>query len=378
MLLPRLELSDALRRRRLSSADRELLTHAACASDLAAFVNETSTSSPPGRGLARLLEEIFSQVTPDTLHHINSHVRNAISCRWPGIGRSLIPYRWDERTAIAGTLLAYNQPSASEATLYGWLRSTSYDYNFAVCFFPAAYWHACKHWPFDKVRMPYARHGVEVQRELHAEIQQGLSLEDSDLALVGEGALGRRLTASLPARPSPEDLSSTYGFKDEFVKLAYRRRGGTLLRELPRPPQDSLFDHLDRCEFLERFPLIKIDRAGFADLARSLDLPSWRAWTKAASVFEQAPEDAPPHGPERFAHVVSSVRVLGTMEDDRPLTLESHTARMLTQITAEATARLLGKGDWQRFTQAAEILELPDNWLHISEAIARSIPPAQA
>ncbi|MFH1749105.1 MAG: helix-turn-helix transcriptional regulator [Planctomycetota bacterium] len=377
VLLPRLELGDVHRRRRLSSADRELLTHAACASDMAAFVNETEASPPPGRGLVRFLEDVFSQVTPDLLRHINGHVRGAIDSRCPRGVRPSVPYRWDERTAIASTLLDYNRPSASEAALYGWIRSTSYDYNFAACFFPAAYWHTCKHWPFDKVRMPYARHGAEVQHELHSEIQQGLSLEDFDLALIGEGTLGRRLIASPPARPSPEDLSSTYGFKDEIVKLAYRRRGGTLLPELPRPPQDSLFDHLDRCELLERFPLIKIDRAGFADLARGLDLPSWRAWTKAAPVFEQAPEDVPPHSSERFAHVVSSVRVLGTMEDDRLSTLESHTARMLSQITAEAVARLLGKGDWQRFTQAAEVLELPDNWLCVAEAIARSTPPAQ-
>jgi len=41
-----------------------------------------------------------------------------------------------------------------------------------------------------------------------------------------------------------------------------------------------------------------------------------------------------------------------------------------------AAARVLGRGDWERFVQAAEILELPDNWRRIAEAMAHR-PPTQ-
>jgi hypothetical protein len=247
----------------------------------------------------------------------------------------------------------------------------SYDYNFAVCLFPPVYWQACRHWPFDKVFMPYARHGPVVQHRLHAEIQKGLALEDFDRSLIGEGALGTDITAARATRPSPEELAADSISAQERVELIWRYPSGTIRPEGPRPPQDSVFDHLDRCEFLERFPLIKIDRAGFAELARGLDLPSWAAWVKHAAVTWRIADDRPPCSAERFAHVVSGVRLVGDADEDRPSTLDSHAARMLTQITAEAAARLLGRGDWHGFARAAEVLELPDTWQRVADAIAQ-------
>ena len=256
------------------------------------------------------------------------------------------------------------------------MTNAAFDYNFAVCIFPAVYWHACRHWPLQKTLIPYARRGEPAQRRLHAAIQGGLSLEDFDCYLIGQGPIGAEITATPPARPSPEDLPPR-GFTDEdWVKLIYRRSGGTMLPELPRPPQDAVFDHLDRCEFLERFPLMKIDRAGFADLARSLNLPSWRTWVETARAL-QIGDDRPPCNPERFAQVVSGVRIAGDMSDDRPHTLDSHAARVFSQLTAEAAARLLGRGDWPRFIQAAEILELPGAWRRVARAISdRATPPS--
>jgi transcriptional regulator with XRE-family HTH domain len=110
VLLPRLALDDTLRRRRLSESDRELIRCATAASDLAAFVTEIEGGSSPGRGLARLLEETFGQVVPETLDYINGEVKNAVGCRWPSDARPPRPYRWNERSAIASTLLSYNRP----------------------------------------------------------------------------------------------------------------------------------------------------------------------------------------------------------------------------------------------------------------------------
>ena len=361
--LPRLELPRMLESRRpLGERDRDLLRQAAESADIVSFSSDTPESPSPGRGLTRLLEETFAAATVDDVQHIERVVVNATYMRKLGDA-----YRWHERWFVVWMLRAWNRPAVSEWELFQRVHKTSYDYAFAACFFPAIYWHACSVWPFDKIIMPHAKCGERTQRRLYSEVRAGITIETLDAALIGLGELGSDVVDSPAARPSPWSIGDPY--LPEWVETTLRTTNAT--HRLTGPPMlvDAVFDHLDRCEFLERFPFIKVDRLGFAELARSLKLPSWPAWVTQVSGLTKIGDDQPPRSPERFAGVLFDGRTR-TMSDDDPDTLDSYTARRVTAETALAVARKLGTGDWKCVANAARALELGGNWLAVVEALA--------
>lgn len=372
VLLPRLQLGDMLAGKRpLSEPDRELIQQAANAPDIVSFVQAAAETPPPSRRLAKRLEATFHDVSPDAVAHLQRNIKNAISTSrpWGPNYPAGVPYRWDERWAVGSALLSFNRPERTEVELFNYLHRYGFDYNFAVCFFPAVYWHACHDWPFEKVVMPYARRPPDVQRRLYDATRTRLSVEDLAATLIGAGSLGAGLARIPPGRPSPNIAAGAAG--EDWVELAVRGKGRTFFPTGPAPPTDALFDHLDRCEFLGRFPLVKIDRAGFSHLARSLELPSWTAWTDFVAERWNWPLDQPPRSRERFQHVIPDIRRRDADEDE-PKTLDSYIARRLSEEAAESMARLLGKGDWQRAAAAARSLGFRPAWLQLTEALANA------
>ena len=374
VMLPRLQLGDFLHGKPgLHDDGRELIALAAAARDIATFTDQTSSASPPGPALRRRIEETFNDALPDDIAHLQWVVSADLNERRShGAGRDRgLTYRWNQRWAFARLLLAFNRPPQPEAKLYDYVHDYGFDYSFAVSFFPLVYWHSCRAWPFEKVLMPYARHGSDVQRQLYDAARSGLPLDDFDRVLIGVGELGAALARQPPARPSPEDLPEPEG--RDWVRLVIRTPGRTHWPTSPRPIVDSVFDHLDRCEFLDRFPLLKVDRQHTADLARSTTLPSWTAWTDYVSHRKSFPPDQPPLSADRFPSVLWRFREREGTEDE-PATLDSFIARRLTEEAADALARLLGRGRFAQALSGAQLLELHPAWLGVLRALAGDTP----
>ena len=388
VLLPRLEFAAHLAdHRRLPAPDHELLAVAAVAPDLISFVRRATDLPAPGAKLRRLLEETFRDAPPDAVADLQEGLCWALRAgTFPSREVPLVHrYRWDERWCIARTLLRFNRPAQPEYALYEYVHSAQFDYSFAVAYFPAVFWHACHVWPFDKLFNPYARACDGIQRRLYEEVRAGLSLDGTAAALVGRSALGVELGLALPSRPSPEEEvpGELAGLRrvpqpgGERVEITLPVNGGTVKFTGSRPPVDLLFDHLDRCALLERFPLIKIDRESFTGLGRSLNHPAWTAWTEHLAHDWQLPADAPPLSRQRFDSILCQCRSWSPQED-RPETLDSLLCRHVTEEAAFAMARMLGRGDWPAAARAAEALALSPEWLRIVRAIAAQRPTDEA
>ncbi len=383
VLLPRLQLADLLKRKRpLGTNDQDLIRRAVQAPDMASFVEDVASAPGPARGLASLLEDVFHAVPPADIAPLQRRLHNILNSRKHGD-----VYLWDERWGAALTLLSFNRPPLPETLLFEYVHHWTFDYSFAVCFFPALYWQACRLWPFEKAVIPYAARGSDVQRRLYDAVAAGMSLSDLDRALLGQGALGEEIRNSPRARPSPEDREEVAADGEIWVELPLQTKPGHVTRSQGRrPPTDAVFDHLDRCEFLERFPIIKVDRASFGDLARSISLPSWHAWTdfirRRTTTHTGTPstvftDEAAPLSPERFVSVLFHFHQRLASEPD-PYTLDSHLARIIVEQAAQAMARRLGKRDWPAVAAAAKILGLPQDWQRVVDALARRHPDSDS
>jgi transcriptional regulator with XRE-family HTH domain len=369
VLLPRLRLVDVLDgKSRGIVHDRNLLIQAAEAADITTFAAQVAAESRPGPALRRLLEDSFGGAPPDVIQLVHRHVQNELFSRNPhGLGSPFAkPYRWDHRWAIARVLVGHYRPGFPEVQLYDFIQLAGFDYNFAACLFPAAFWHACRVWPFEKVVLPEGRPERNVQRRLYDAVRDGLSLKAFAANLVGQGDFGAELSRVAPVRQSPEDVEPN---TSESVMLTLQRGGR--IHELTgrRPPTDLIFDHLDRCTFLDRFPLIKLDRSGFAELARSLDLPSWTVWAEFVATHWRFPENQPPRSPERFESVIFDQKSRDATED-APSTLDSYVLRRIVDEVGDGIARLLGVGNWSAALQVSKAAGIRPAWLQIVQALA--------
>lgn len=132
---------------------------------------------------------------------------------------------------------------------------------------------------------------------------------------------------------------------------------------------DLIFDHLDRCEFLDRFPLIKIDQAGFAELARSLDLPSWTAWVE--DIVRHAhiqPGSRPPADKTRFDAILADTPIY------KPR-LRSHAATLMAAKFRNAVEQAILDGKWQKLSDAGRMLGIASAWQGIAQAFSRGASP---
>jgi transcriptional regulator with XRE-family HTH domain len=248
VLLPRLDLADTLARLRARrSPAAEYLTAAASAPSGQSFSELALTSSPAPRALLALLEKRFGYLTAARLQHHHPLPRFRIG-----------------RLAATNLLIDFASPRESDYEAFDRALNAGFAAAFAGRLFPLVYHQACRCWPFEKVYMSYALHGESCQRAVYAQARGLAAPADFDQVLTG---CAGRIDRGQPtrARSAPDGRSES-----SLPQPA---------ADPPAPPgnPDYIFDHLDRCEFLDRFPLLKLDLDGACRLACSLDLPSLEA-----------------------------------------------------------------------------------------------------
>lgn len=271
VLLPRLELAGLLSRTGRRSA---FLRAAAESIDVVEFQRAASKLGSPPPPLRRMIEDTLGALPADTVHQLMGDVQHME--RWETPRESPAFYF---RGRVPVSVLLPLRSAASAMDTLDFVENFSFDRNFAVRLFPHTYFDACRCWPFQKVHLPLGRLHPDAQRELYNAIHAGLTLAELDRALVGEGPLGSRLRDQATRRPTFDERRPGFAGRPEapaIFDLDERNAAGVLAEyHGPRPRVDSLFDHLDRCDFLDRFPLLKIDHRGSCELAAARSLPSW-------------------------------------------------------------------------------------------------------
>ncbi len=212
-LLPFQEIDAALSQ---VDADTASLMQAALIAPHGSALEQTHKGACP-RGVAKLLDTHFGHVVPDTLSH-------------------LIPL--DNDRYWITSLAEARAPGSIEPVFSVYFME--FECEFAIALFPAVYHTCCRHWPFDKVALPYGQFGRDVQHRIYDQVRSGLSVDGLVALLSGRGPQLDRgpSTRRVPAFTMPLD------------------RQPECVRELVAA--DYLFDHLDRCEFLEQFPGLKV------------------------------------------------------------------------------------------------------------------------
>jgi transcriptional regulator with XRE-family HTH domain len=365
LLLPRLELTKTLARK--SARTRNLvqtLRTAAEAADVIACCTALADSTRMPGGLAPLVEQHFGNVTPDTLRpirdQVSSYVRLATTLGVPTLS-------YPDKALAALTLTPGRMAPANERGVFDELYGWTFDRSFALAIFPALYWEACRTWPFEKISMRLARRTEQQQRYIYDAVRGGLDLIGLDELLLGRGELGGSIAKAEPARPSPDLL---HELDQQQVSAFFQPVTRGPVYEGPVPPTDAVFDHLDRCGFLDRFPFIKIDQASFIELGRSFELPSWRTWADHVRAYvKDLPRDAAVLGEQRFA------RVLDT-EPVRWQATESFIVEWITEAFRAAAQAAAEQGKWGSLVQAGDILNLDHDVHAFVKAFAQRAPDA--
>ncbi|MBU0639950.1 MAG: hypothetical protein KKB50_13865 [Planctomycetes bacterium] len=375
ILLPRLELVDTLAgQRRIDEESRDLMNKATQAGDVSIFVRDAATVTKPPASLHRLLESVFDQVTPGALTGMERELAAALHAPGPPAA----PPGWGELRVVGWLLPAFSHPRQTLTEFGRLIFEYTFERSFAIALFPAIYWQACRCWPLEKVIMCHALHAPEAQIELYDAVRyKGLSLEHLDRALLGEGALGKAVRGIQQTRPSvdraPEQpdgegaprCAFPLGERDDRFVF----RGAT-------PPNDAVFDYLDRCRFLERLPFIKADRRVFADLACSLTLPSWNAWV-AHVTAHSLPEGTPPRIPERFRVLFHPFTDLDERME-RPDAVRDYLGRLLAQKAQAAMASRFAADDWSSIRAAARALGFRANRQAIIDTLGAPLGESEA
>jgi hypothetical protein len=349
VLLPRLKLADVLSgKRRLAAHDRELIARAAESPDTADFGPLVRQERRPAGALHRMLEHAFRACPADVLQH------ESFWSEWAASS----PAHYHRGRVSTMMLLHLRSGIDSETDAVDFVENFGFDRNFAVRFFPYLYREACLCWPFKKLSLPLGRLRPDAQRQLYDRIRSGLSVEELDQALLGEGELGSTLREHGIRRQTADEQRSGFAGRQEPTALfeldAPDVRGRPPDYCGPPPKVDALFDHLDRSDFLDRFPLLKLDHVGTCKLAASRSLPSWEAWlADVRGHARRLPPDAPPLGSQPF---------LGSMAH-QPLRGRRETGLAIAHVS-------------QAFADAAELLIADQAWPQLL-AIADQLPFAQ-
>jgi transcriptional regulator with XRE-family HTH domain len=355
ILLPRLELLGFLDRR---DADAALLGAAAGAADAPSFVRSIGEHTTAPASLGRTLERFFGKLPANLTKMYFGDLFGFDFREVPGT--SVVYHDLNHRVHLLAPLVGQ---ASTLHELFDFVENFSFDRNFAVIFFPHLYWHACRCWPFDKVALPLGLRPPAQQHRLYDAVRGGMSLPDLDATLLGNGDIGKTVVESGPARPSLDDipeLPGTVGFEIEGgpTREKYYSFHG------PTPPHDLVFDHLDRCEFLNRFPLLKIARPHFVRLANSLDLASWHLWKELLQLHcRYIPAAAAPFGGSKCENVVSG----------EPIPEPTRSGLTIQQLAAAFSAEVqsfASEGRWNAVGDAAEILDVAPEWRRIIQTLA--------
>jgi transcriptional regulator with XRE-family HTH domain len=335
VLLPRLTLADTLARlQRRPSRAAEYLTAAVSLSPWDFSGLRLLQSSPP-RALLSLIEKNFGYLSATDLRRHHHTPRN--------LGRV--------RASIL--LLGLANPASSEYEALSLTLPGVFSEVFAARLFPLIYHQACRAWPFEKVYMPYALHGEACQRAVYAAARLQADVAGFDQVLLGRGA---PMPRGQPSRP----------------RLAPSGMSESSLREPPPDPvpppgnPDYIFDHWDRCEFLERFPLLKLDLPASLKLALASDLPSVAALRLR---FERL--GVPAGVIADKLHCADGA--LETRVGSGP---ESFIARLVSENFRTAVEGLIFGAAWSEIVGAGRILGVDPRVLDLAESLA--IHPASA
>jgi transcriptional regulator with XRE-family HTH domain len=373
VFLPRMELlREFSRKGKQALRVAEILRAAASARDLLEFYLSTDADHPPA-GLMPLIEKHFGTLESEPLMGIIQNVRSIAHERSAPdrVGKSQFP----EYTLAEPLLLAGRVPPSADWEYTDYIYNWGFGRSFAIAMFPALYWEACQVWPFEKIFMPLARREEASQRRLFDAIRAGLSLEDFDAALLGGGKLGADIMLTPYARLSP-DISYALDdarFHDPALNTykphppnprkepASCDLSASFLFSLdvslfcgPVPPNDAIFDHLDRCEFLNRFPILKIDQAGASTLARSLPLRSWTVWVDHVRRYvKDLPANSAILDDRRFDEILS-------IDPIRVLRSESLIREWVSERFRQAVDSAMEDGLWKMLSVAGEALDIDD------------------
>jgi len=330
VLLPRLTLADTIARlAHKAPAAAEHLRAAAAALGRDYCQARAATPAPP-RVLRALIEKTFAHLTADDIQHTQPRAI-ASPNRFTAVSILLdmvpLPRGWTEQEAVDVACNAGFGPF------------------FALRLFPLIYREACRCWPFEKVYMPYAVYGEPAQRAVYELAQTPASVKEFDQTLVG---CGMPLARGEPSRHRYE-FSRLHEFPD---------RG---LRPAPPGHPDWIFDHWDRCEFLDRFPLLKLELDRSMRLAHSVDLPSLEAHRAQVElmgvprelILSEAFEDEPLE-PLRFASP------------------ESFVARRIADEFRVATERLIFGERWAEVAGAGRMLQVDSQVIDLADSLARA------
>lgn len=381
ILLPCLRLDYAFGARLDLAGNAWALVHQALkAADMATFVDQTADVVSPPPDLTTLLESSFGHAPADLVEGLESLLSDERYLNEMNRHSGQPPLAW-KHTMLRSLILSPAPPTGKDAVfLRDVVEMLTFDRSFAVCFFPAVYWTACRNWPFEKVWMPLSRASKSLQKAVYERIQAGLSLEDFDRAMIGQGDLGDVVRRAEPARFSPDEMADSPGRPWSWE---VGRGSCRVTFSGPRPPNDLAFDHLDRCTFLERFPYLKVDREAAAKLARSVMLPSWQAWVDHIIQHEPAvPADHPLRSKDRFDAVVAEYRDTETREPNYG-ELPSLIHRLVSLKAGWAMAALEGwasggLAEPGRRTRIAAMLGFRDAWQDIIRKLEEETPPGGA
>ncbi len=314
----------------------------------ASYYEEFGRPSPPPRSIARLIEERLGAATAPSVTALERLL--------------FVPGRPLDPRAFIVPVLA--DVYGAEAIHQVW--TCHLDRSFAVRYFPVLYWHANRFQPFPFVYLPYGRLGESGQRALHEAIRGGLALPDLDDALLGRGNF------PMPAeRRRP--IADVDGKGVCRLSLPYEDRGTSYYDyDADAPlPHDHLFDHLDRAEFIGRYPLAWIDRAGVEAIAADADLASWQAW------IETLGKHVSPDVLDAMSRRVVAPQGWSPMS---PLAVEGNnlgslgTRSILSDALRKAAEiKMLGNA-WSKIADAAAILDAPEAVTRFAESLNRGTP----
>lgn len=354
VLLPRLQLASTLETRASKSPTvAAALKAAADSPDLIHYCDLPDAAGPRPRGLTPLLERTFSHLGADRARRLHGVARSQsqLAGVFEHCGKDA-DRRDRDRFVVVNAIVGLRRPNTSEYRAWMVVQVGRFHPVFAVSMFPLIYLEACRTWPFEKVFMPYAYSGEPAQRELYNMVRGGIALEDLDAILIGRRRLG------VPVRPARQRChlgdSAVYFMPD----------GGSCSHEGGGPSQlDTVFDHLDRCEFLDRFPLIKLDQEGAADLARAHSLPSWKLWRDE---LRREPGSIPAEilDEQRFPYAVDA----NPPGRGRP---DSFVARIIGDALQAKADELVEFDRWKQLSDAVRALGMCDEVAGLVASYAR-------
>ncbi|MDX2200787.1 MAG: hypothetical protein SF069_17655 [Phycisphaerae bacterium] len=232
---------------------------------LAWFQSRLEYSQPPAPAL-ELVEARFAKIDEQRLSELTMMMQGDLSI--PVVPQGVFhPERHRLFDWLRVRMVALLSPTGPRPPIAGWTLTSRFDEAFAIAMFARLVPRAALAWPFEKFRIALALRGDEAQRLLWDAIRDGLPAEGVEEAMLGRGPLGAKLVRCQRRRPSIERFAAD-GLLFGFHRVRPQMPGD----------YDAVFDHFDRCEFIDKFALVRADPDWAVDEARLATRgPYWQA-----------------------------------------------------------------------------------------------------